>query len=196
MDESQARANAALSVARRWFPDYNKQTPADPAAVAWLSALDPASVKHVVESLQWQWGNTDPKGFAEFLTSPAGAHVSPHAYHSAAREMARRNPQQAFDWAAKLPAEHRIEAGANVFREWQNSQPAAAMEWIRKLPADDPMRDYCFSVIAREYVHTGPEADQFAKALSSGGAAARGALQKLSLPDDVKQRIADRLLVR
>jgi hypothetical protein len=196
MDASQARARAALAVARKWFPDYNSHKPADPAAVAWLSALDPVSMKHVIEQMQWQWGNADPRGFADFLTSPAGASAPAYAFESAAREMARQNPQQAFDWAAKLPADYRLQAGASVFREWQNSQPAAAMEWIHKLPADDPRRDYCFSVIAREYVHTGPEADQFAKALASGGTAARNAVQNLSLPDDVKQRIADRLLLR
>jgi hypothetical protein len=197
MDASQARTKAALAVARKWLPDYNSQKPADPAAVAWLAALDPVSTKYVVEQLQWQWGSADPDGFAEFLASPAGAELSPHSFGAAARELARRNPEQAFDWAAKLPSEElRLAAGGSVFREWQLSQPAAAMEWIYRLPASDPRREYCFSVIAREFVHTSQEAAQLAKSLAGGPAAAREAVSKLSVTDEMKQRMLDRLQLR
>ena len=196
MEASQARTKAALSVARKWFPGYESGKPVAPEALTWLSALDPGSVKHVVEQMQWQWAGSDPKSLMEFLTSPAGAHVSSHAFSSAAREVARQNPGAAIDWADRLPAEHQQEVYAMVFREWRQSQPAGAMEWLHKLPVSDPRRESFYLGIVHEFIPGRQEAILLARSIASGGTNLRAEVQKLSMPEEWKSKLLDRLQVR
>jgi hypothetical protein len=197
MDANTGRAKAAGSVAKKWFPQFDSTKPAAPEAIAWLSSLDPASIKHVMEQLQWQWAGSDPKSLCDFLLTPAGQNAPPYAYFGTAREMARKNPLEALEWANKLPEEQRSGAVSNVFSEWQNSQPAAVMEWLRKLPASDPRRESYYLASIRDFFPGGPEADAAAKALASGNTAvAREAVQKLTMPDEMKERLMNRLQLK
>ncbi len=68
MDPSAARAEAAVAVARKWFPEMSSGEAAKPEAVAWLAGLDPTSVKRVLDecAVQWGWACSDPKSMAAF----------------------------------------------------------------------------------------------------------------------------------
>lgn len=196
MEASQARTKAALSVARKWFPGFQSGKSVPQETLTWLAALDPASVKHVVEYMGWQWAGNDSKSLMEFLTSPAGAHVSSYAFTSAAREVARQNPEAAFDWAGRLPAEHQQEVNSTVFREWQQSRPAAAMEWLHKLPVSDSRRESFYLGIVHEFIPGRQEAILLARSLAGGGTDLRSEVQKLSMPEARKSQLLDRLQVR
>ncbi|HWB03169.1 MAG TPA: hypothetical protein VG796_09110 [Verrucomicrobiales bacterium] len=197
MDATMGRAKAALSVAKKWFPGFDSGKPAPPEAISWLSSLDPGSIKHVMEQLQWQWAGSDPKSLCDFLLTPAGQNSPAYSFYGTAREMARKDPVAALEWAGKLPDERRVDSISNVISEWQNSQPAAAMEWLRKLPASDPRRESYFRATIRDYFPGGPEADVVAKALASGNnTAAREAVQKLSIPDEHKDKLLTRLQLK
>lgn len=197
MDASTGKAKGALAVARKWFPLYSSGKLVPPEAIAWMASLDPGSINHVVEQIQWHWAGFDVKGFADFLVSPAGEHLPEDAFFTAARELSRKNPVEALDWAARLPEARRSEAAVSVFMEWQSSQPAAALEWLRKLPASDPRRESFYLTALRDSFPSRPEASLAAKALASGNtAAAREAIQKLSIPDENKQKLMDRLQLK
>lgn len=68
MDPLAARAEAAVAVARKWFPEMSSGEAAKPEAVAWLAGLDPTSVKRVLDecAVQWGWACSDPKSMAAF----------------------------------------------------------------------------------------------------------------------------------
>ena len=57
-----------------------------------------------------------------------------------ARALVRQNPQDAFAWASRLPAERGLSAGREAFTEWRHSQPESAMAWLNELPSSDPRR--------------------------------------------------------
>jgi hypothetical protein len=197
MDSSASRAKAALSVAKQWWPAYQSGKPAPAEAVTWLSSLDPASIKHVVELMQWQWAGSDAKGLADFLASPAGQHASEHSLHAAARELARSNPQEAMTWAARLPEGQRDGAALTAFNTWRDAQPALAMAWLRQLPVSDPRREAWHLSMVGEIVQNQEAAAAVAKTLASGNtAAAVRAVQGLTIPDGQKQKLLDRLQLR
>lgn len=197
MDASTGRAKAAVSVAKKWFPGFDSGKTASPEAVAWLSSLDPASIKHVVEQIQWQWAGSDPKSLCDFLLTSAGQNAPPYAFSGTAREMARKNPEEALNWATSLTGDHQTEAISNVFNEWQGTQPAAVMEWLRKLPASDPRRESYYLATINNYFPGGPEAAVAAKALAAGNTtAAREVVQKLSMPEEMRQQLMARLQLK
>lgn len=197
MDSSTARAKAAASVARKWWPGYDASKPVPPEAVAWLSSLDPASIKHVVGQIQWQWGGSDPKGLAEFLTSPAGQHAPEYAFPNVAREMAQKNPQDAIAWAARLPEGQRDSAALIAFMTWQQAQAPAAMKWLRQLPPEDPRREAWHYALVGQYVSDPGVASSISKSLASGNtAAAQKALQAVSIPDDHRAKLLNGLQLR
>jgi hypothetical protein len=197
MDVSASRAKAAASVAKKWFPRFDSTTPPAPEAITWLSSLDPSSIKHVVEQIQWQWAGSDPKSLCNFLLSPAGQNSPDYAFQGTAREMARTNPVEALEWANRLPEDRQTPVLSNIFSEWQSSQPAAAMEWLRKLPATDPRRESYYLASIQDFFPGGLEAARVAKALAAGNtAAAREAVGSLSVSDEIKQRITARLQLK
>ncbi len=144
MEVSPVRARAAAAVARAWFLDASQANkPVPPEAVTWLSGLDTASLKLVVNNNHSCWRNADLPGFAAFLASPAAAGLPLTAGHTeVAREMTRRQPLQAIEWAGSLSATHRPAITAKIFEEWQRAQPAVARPWFDQLPADDPRRAF------------------------------------------------------
>jgi hypothetical protein len=197
MDSSLSRAKAATSVAREWWPAYHTNQPVPPEAVAWLSSLDPVSIKHVVQQLQWQWSGSDPKSFTAFLATPAGQHAPEYAFASAAREMAQRDPQEAMEWAARLPDGQRDSTTLSAFMAWQGTQPASAIKWLRQLPAEDPRRETLHFGMVGEFVSDREAAVSIAKTLASGNtSAALKAVQALSITDASKEKLLDRFQIR
>ena len=80
LNPSPARAEAAVAVARKWFPDALSGETLKPEAVAWLSGLDPYSVKRVLDTpVEWTWAGSDPSSMAAFLVSSNAAQVSTSA---------------------------------------------------------------------------------------------------------------------
>ncbi len=193
MEPSLARAKAAVSVARQWFPEFGTDKPVPPEAVAWISSLDEQSMKHVLDQVQWQWSGSDSQGFARFLASPAGKNAPEYALSSAARALARQDPVEALAWANSLPEERRGEAAGTVFTEWQSAQPAAATEWLNKLPAGDPRREAFYTSTLRQYMPTGEDVSHIARAMLSDRPAALEAVQKLAIPDEYKQTLKKKL---
>ena len=178
MEPSLARAKAAVSVARQWFPEFGTDKPVPPEAVAWISSLDEQSMKHVLDQVQWQWSGSDSQGFARFLASPAGKNAPEYALSSAARALARQDPVEALAWANSLPEERRGEAAGTVFTEWQSAQPAAATEWLNKLPAGDPRREAFYTSTLRQYMPTGEDVSHIARAMLSDRPARAGSRAK------------------
>jgi len=140
MKPSAARAESAAAVAKHWFPTWRSGKPAPPAAIAWMAGLDAASARRALQQVQWKWSNGDPKSMAEFVASAGSDVVPPSADLNVARALVRQNPQDAFAWASRLPAERGLSAGREAFTEWRHSQPESAMAWLNELPSSDPRR--------------------------------------------------------
>jgi hypothetical protein len=138
MPPSRARGEAATVVMQKWLPDYLSDKPPPPEAIAWFASLDSQSIRRALEQVQWQWSEADPKSFAAFVDSLSPEQVPPQAYSALVRNMARKNPLDALDWANRLPEERRINIGADAFDVWQQSRPEAARDWLNKLPPNDP----------------------------------------------------------
>ena len=189
MDASRARARAAVSVAKKWMPSHGSNQPVSAEAVTWLGTLDPDSLKHVLGEVQWQWSGNDPKGYADFLTTPAGAAAPSYALATAARSIARGDPQAALKWAAEVQSARRLEALEGVLQEWNNSQPAAALDWAKQLPARDPRRESYYTAVLEQFA-THETASTAAKALASGNPeAARKALNGQQLPPEARAKL-------
>jgi hypothetical protein len=197
METSTARTRSAASVADKWFPAPGSRKSVPPEAIAWLSSLDPASIEHVLGQTLSNWKENDFKSLADFLVSPAGQYAPSYAFSSAARNMSRKNPVEALAWAGRLPEELRSDAVVSVFSEWQTSQPASAMDWLRKLPAADPRRETFYLAAVRDFVDDDPAATLAARALASGTPdAARATVAQLSIPEERKQNLLNRLQLR
>ncbi|HEX5222386.1 MAG TPA: hypothetical protein VFZ59_22725 [Verrucomicrobiae bacterium] len=184
LNPSSARAEAAAAVGKKWFPDrLGEDKPSDPAAVAWLAALDPESARRVVNEIQWTWGTCDPKGMAAFLAS-SDVQFSANPYSIVAREIARRNPVEGIEWASQLPGDRGVGAGADAFAEWRRSQPAAAMKWLNDLPPNDPRRQPYFEGAVRAMAWDAQTASQLAALSETERATARKVIEGMKLPED------------
>jgi hypothetical protein len=192
MNPSPARAEAAAAVARKWFPEfasYNKAV--EPEAIAWLGGLDAHSVKRVLDEVRWQWSNSDPKSMAAYLASSSNEQIAPEVHSTLARQMARKNPFEALDWASRLPADRALSAGNDAFNAWQYAQPEAAMQWLNDLPSADARRLPFFQSAVR-FLSYDPRAPELFGAMSaSDRAAARSVIETMSLPEDRRTRLLD-----
>jgi hypothetical protein len=199
MDPSPARAEAAVALALKWFPGSTLETshqPASPDAVAWLNSLDGDTLKRVLEQLAWRWGTADPKSMAAFLAGVSTEQVSAHAYSVVARELARRDPAEALNWAGRLPAEQSLTAGGDAFAEWRIAQPEAAMSWLNELPAADPRRQAYFQGAVRSLAYHPQAAEQLAAMSMAERAVARGVIETMPLAEDRRARLLDLLKAR
>jgi hypothetical protein len=142
MKPSPARAEAAASVARNWFPTWRSGKPAPATAIAWMAGLDAASARRALEQVQWKWSNGDPTSMAEYVAMIGSDFVPSSADRNVARSLARQNPQEALAWASRLPANRSLAAGRDAFVEWRHSQSESAMKWLNDLSFSDPRREF------------------------------------------------------
>ncbi len=193
MAPSRARAEAALAVAQKWFPGLSSAQSVKPEAIAWLASLDADSVKRVLDQVKWGWSTSDPKSMAAFLVSVSSEQIPAHVYSNLARQMARQNPAEALEWASHLPGDRALAAGADAFGEWRSSQPEAAMKWLGDLPADDARRQPYFQSAMRSLAFHPQAVEQIAAMTLAERAAARSAIEMMSLPDDRRARLLEAL---
>lgn len=197
LSPSSARAEAAVAVAKKWFPELSGDEPIKPAAIAWLSGLDNYSIERVVDGIQWGWATTDPNSMAAFLASSAGADIADSAYTILGRELARKNPTKALEWANDLPGDRGLSAGSAAFATWRTSQPEAASEWLTALPPSDPRRTPFFESAVREVAWGDPQAaQQFAAMPAADRVLALNVVQKMSLPEERRASLLDVLKAR
>lgn len=215
LEASPMRAKAAVAFAQAilykdnsWWPGLNSSNrTVKPEAIAWLGQLDAESRKQVISHVSWTWSEQDPKGFAEYLRTPAGQDAGPEALSAAARNLVREQPVEALEWASQAPGESRKAVISETFQTWSRSQPDAAMDWLRKLPASDPRREdlYLGAVeqnIPVEAFQNGPISSldpinnarqSLARLLATDPAAARQAIDKLTLNEDQRSRVLSSL---
>jgi len=198
MDPSSARAEAAVAVARKWFPEMSSGEAAKPEAVAWLAGLDPNSIKRVLEecAVQWGWACSDPKTMAAFLATASPGEIPANVYTTLARQMVRQNPAETLDWASRLPADCGLAAGSAAFAEWRNSQPEAAMQWLNALPPSDARRQPFFESAIRTLAYHPQAAERLATMSPADRTAARSVIETMSLPEPRRTRLLDALASR
>ncbi len=202
MEPSPERAQAAGAFAEairdeEWFPTSFgiENKPMAPAALTWLNTLDPDSLKSALTMAQFDWANSDPKGFAAFLASPAGLPVAGTFAVQVAQSLCRTNPTEAMAWAGQLPGKEREPAQAATFATWRNAQPDVALQWLANLPANDPqrpllVRETALNAINWQEARTPPETpQQIADLILRNPPAARSAIQALTLSDQNKQAL-------
>src|SRR6185369_10019663 len=122
MSPSEARSQAAAEVAGKWFPEFTSGKAAKPEAIAWLGQLDDASIRNVIEKITWNWSSSDSASMAAFLATATVEQIPTFSASVLARELARKNPTDALDWASRLPGDFARSAGADAFSEWRNAQ--------------------------------------------------------------------------
>ncbi len=196
MEPSPARAEGALTVAREWFPmlggmagPSGSQT-VGPQTVAWLATLDPISIKRVLDEETWSWATSDPSSMADFLLGITNQAIGTWPYTCLGRQMARRNPAAALDWAVRLPDSLAKAAGSEAYAEWRSSQPEAATQWLNGLLADDPRREPFFQSAIRELAYNPQALEQLAAMAPQERAAARAVIENMtSLPADRRSRL-------
>lgn len=197
MEPSAARAEAAGIVAKKWFPPgFDSSSSVKPEDIAWLSSLDGASIRRVLEEVTLYWTTSDPKSMARFLRAVSNDQVPPYTDSRLAREIARNSPREAIEWAASLPESRGITAGADAFAEWRSSQPDAAMSWLTGLPANDPRRQPFFEAMVQSLVYQTQAAEQLSLMSAKDQAIAQNIIKKMSLPDDQRDRLLNALKPR
>lgn len=193
MEPSPARAEAAVEVAQKWFPGYSSDKPVKPATLAWLASLDADSAKRVLDEIHWRWAESDPKSLADFLASSSSQVAPTHIYSALARQMARKNPAEALEWASGLSADRALSAGSEAFSEWRFSQPEAAMKWLNALPSADTRRQPFLESAIRFLAYDTQAAEQLAQLPAAERATARGVIATMTLPEERRARLLDLL---
>jgi hypothetical protein len=187
---SAARQHAAVAVGQKWLPSWNDQgKSADPKALDWLAGLDNASLSKVLSEVQWHWAGSDPKGFADFLTTLKSIDLPSSAFHSLSAAMARQDPAGAMEWAERLPSGSRLSAAGQVFQEWWRSQPDSALSWFRELPANDPRRNILFTGIMFSVAHDPHGPAQLAKMNAAERAAAEKFIPTVGMPEEHRKNL-------
>src|SRR6266700_4888358 len=183
MEPSPGRAEGAVAVARQWFPMLGGDPgpggneSVKPQTVAWLASLDPTSIKRVLDEETWSWATSDPKSMAAFLVTVSNEAVGDWTDTCLARQMARRNPAEALDWAGRLPGNRALAAGGEAYAEWRSSQPEAATQWLNGLPADDARREPFFQSAIRLLAYNPQAPEQLATMTNQERAAARTVIE-------------------
>lgn len=190
MPPSRARAEGALAVAEKWLPDraYSSQPP-PPEAVAWLSRLDPESLRRALDRIVWSWAAVDPSSLAQFLTLASSEAVPDYAYRFMGEQLARRDPAQALEWADQLPQEASLKAGGAAFAHWRLTQPEAAMKWLQDLPPRDPRRRPYFVSTIRALVYDPPRSHILTFMTASDRVSARAVIESMSLPAERRSQL-------
>jgi hypothetical protein len=192
MEPSSARAEAAVAISRKMFPDsLSTKTTTTPEAIAWLAQLDPETMRRVSGEISWSWAGSDPKSMAAFLSTADPDTISPSCYNIAARELARKGPSAALDWANQLPTEKALVAGGEVFAEWRTFQPEAAMNWLKELPKNDARREPFFRQAIQNLAHHPQAAEQLAAMAATERAAAVPILESMNLSVDRRARLLE-----
>jgi hypothetical protein len=192
MEPSSARAEAAAAISRKMFPDsFSGPKKTTPEALAWLAQLDPNSMRRVTSEVAWSWGASDVKSMADFLSAADPDAISPYAYNIAARELARKGPSTALEWASQLPPEKALVAGGEVFAEWRTFQPEAAMKWLNDLPRNDARREPFFKQAIQNLAHHPQAAEQLAAMAAPERAAALPILETMNLSSDRRARLLE-----
>jgi len=184
MDPSAARTEAAVVVAKKWFPGFSSDKAAGADAVGWIASLDSDSVKRVLDEVSWSWATSDAKSIAAFLTQSSSEQVPSYTYNLVARELARKNISEALEWANHLPDDRKLAAGGEAFAQWRSSQPEAAMKWLADLPLNDTRRPAYFESAIQSLAYHPQAADQLAAMSVSERATARSVIQRMELPQD------------
>jgi hypothetical protein len=195
MQPSHARAEAAVVVARDLFPKNFSNESMNPQTVAWLASLDSDAATRVLREtdLRWKWIESDPQSMALFLSSLPNDKGLDRADTDLAREMARKNPGAAMEWASTLPGERRLSAGAAAFSHWFGAQPSEGSQWLRALPPDDPRREPFFENAIRSLAYELRAADVIATMPPSERHAARGIIEKMSLAETRRSLLLEAL---
>jgi hypothetical protein len=191
MQPGPARAAAAVAVAQKWFPQSDSSEPMNPETISWLSSLDAASVKQVLDQpWTFSWISNDPKTMEAFLAGAGNDAVPPYLDRNLAQVVARADPQGALDWAATLPSTRALDAGGAAFGEWSQAQPQAALAWLDALPADDPRRQPFFNSMVRNIAYSPQAAEQLSAMSPADQATAQSVIAKMPyLPDDQRARL-------
>jgi hypothetical protein len=189
MEPSHARTEAAVAVARKWFPEMSSANQTKPETVGWLANLDRDSIKRVLDQITWGWGTSDPTSMAAFLSSTAADSVPSYSYSVVARELSRKNPQEALAWTSHLPERQGLAAGGDAFAEWRAAQPEAAMDWLNNLPTDDARRKPFFENAIQNVAYNPQAAEQLALMNPTERAVARSVIEKMNLPEDRRARL-------
>jgi hypothetical protein len=180
MEPSAARTQAAVQVAKQWFPELSSDKQVTPEMVAWLGGLDPVALKRVMEEVQWGWSTSDPKSMSAFLASSGGETIPENVYSLLARELAHKDPAQALDWADHLSRARAVSAGSAAYAEWWGSQPEAANQWLSALPASDPRREAFFQSAVKALVWKPQAVQQIAAMSPSDRAAVRPVIESMT----------------
>ena len=189
MQPGAARAEAAATVANQWMPGLSSDKPVAPEMISWLSALDPDSCRRALYGIVWSWATTDAKSMATFVGQASSDRIPEYTDSVIARQMARKTPVQALDWAATLPDGRGLTAGATAFAEWRGWQSETAMKWLDDLPANDPRREPFFQK-AIETLAWHPQASEQLGAMSDADrAAALKVIKGLDMPEDRRARL-------
>ena len=130
---------------------------------------------------------------AELLAASNSAQVPNTAHTILARELARKNPLEAIEWADRLPQDRRLAAGGEAFAEWRRSQPDNATKWLNDLPAGDPRRLPYFQSAVRVLAWDPQSTEQLAALTVSERAAARSVIETMQLSEDRRARLLDAL---
>ena len=184
MQPSSARAEAAVSVARKWFPEAfsDKAPPLD--AVKWISQLDAGSIKRVVPEVTWQWAEGDPKGIAAFLQTMSSDQIPSWVYSNVARSLVRTDPESAMDWSKSLASQYAVPVGLEAFAQWRNSQPQSASDWLSALPAEDSRRLPFFQDSIAAWAREPSKSEQLAQLAAANPGAAEQIINGLKLSED------------
>jgi hypothetical protein len=193
MKPSSARAEAAVGVAQKWFPDSLSRTAVPPEAIEWIKSLDPDSLRRVLEQVHSRWAESDPKSMAAYLASTSSDNVPGHVYPNLARNMVRQNPVETLEWASRLSEKDGLSAGSRAFTEWRYSQPESAMKWLNDLPAADVRRQHFFQNAIRSLAHDSQAVNQFAALTVTERATARDVIATMPLPEDRRASLLDAL---
>jgi hypothetical protein len=192
MAPSLVRAEAAAQVAETWLPEFSSGKPVKAETITWLESLDPDSVRGVLNKVVWRWSSSDPKTLAAFLERQPNAKIPIETYQTLARQLSRDTPLEAVDWAARLPEQAAVLAGAAAFAEWRGSQPEAASKWLNDLPASDTRKATFFQRAIETLAHHPQAAEQFAAMNEADRSAARSVVEKMPdlTPDRQKALLA------
>jgi hypothetical protein len=153
-------------------------------------------MKRALNEVSWRWMYADTQGFADFLKTVNVSELPSHIYSNLARSLARKNPSEALEWAADLPARRAVEVGSEAFGEWRRSQPEAAMKWLNQLPESDQRREPFFENAIRTLAYDSRATEQLAALTASERATARRVIEGMSLPADHRTKLLSSLGTR
>ncbi|MCI0538928.1 MAG: hypothetical protein L0Z50_27285 [Verrucomicrobiales bacterium] len=193
MTPSPAQVEAALAVAKKWFPSFSSEKAVAPETLAWLGNLDANSLKRVVDGVQWQWSRNDPKSMIAFLATPSADHVATAVFSNLGRTMAKTNPSETLDWASGLPEARSLAAGIAAFSEWCRLQPAPAINWLNGLSSADSRRQSFFQDALARLAYDPQTVAHLVQMSDVDRATALSMIQKTPMQEDRRAKLLDLL---